>query len=162
MPLHDHKRLLAGVAAGSFAFTLLLRPAAGAAPRCTYLEPIGGDGRSPIVAKQVGPISLLGKTNWYTDFLVDRPYASYLFWFTANSSDPNATYPVSGTMKFSDESSLQLFEETIRPGIGGTRKYGPFPAVPGKKATQMNVKVGGSDPATLGLSYRIGVQGCRW
>jgi len=44
---------------------------------CRYLQPIGGSGNTPIVSKQVGPGRLLGKTNWNTDFIVDRPYASY-------------------------------------------------------------------------------------
>jgi hypothetical protein len=160
MPFPSRTLPLPGVCLALLVAALLRAPPAPAAPRCTDLEPIGGDGRSPIVAKQVGPISLIGKTNWDTDFIVDRAYASYLFRFTANSSRADATYPVSGAMKFSDGSSLRLFEQTIRPGIGGSRSFGPYPAVPGKKAVQMNMKVGGGDPASLGLSYRIGVQGC--
>ena len=146
--------LLLGLAAGS--------PAVMAAPQCTYLQPIGGDGRSPIVSKQVGPARLLGKTNWDTDFIVDRPYGSYRFIFTANSSSPAAIYPVSGFMKFTDGTSLRLFEETIRPKVGASRTFGPFPAVPGKTESQMNVKVGSaSEPGALGHSYLVSVQGCR-
>ncbi len=133
---------------------------AGAAPRCTFLQPIGGTG-SPIVVKQVGRGKLLGNTNWNTDFIVNQPYSSYKFFFTANSSDPSAQYPVEGFMKFTDGSSLQVINETMSPPIGTGRMFGPFPAVAGKQAGQMNFKVGASnDPGALGFSYRISVQGC--
>ena len=142
--------------------SVALAPAAvSAAPLCVFLTPIGGNGTTPIVSKQVGRGRLLGKTNWNTDFIVDRPYRTYKFFFTANSSDPSAKYPVSGFMKFTDGSSLQVFNETISPPIGTGREYGPFPAVPGKQASQMNFKIGASsDPGALGFSYRISVQGC--
>jgi len=142
--------------------SVALAPAAvSAAPLCVFLTPIGGNGTTPIVSKQVGRGRLLGKTNWNTDFIVDRPYRTYKFFFTANSSDPSAKYPVSGFMKFTDGTSLQVFNETISPPIGTGREYGPFPAVPGKQASQMNFKIGASsDPGALGFSYRISVQGC--
>ncbi|MCS5691871.1 hypothetical protein NZK33_07710 [Cyanobium sp. FGCU-6] len=134
---------------------------ASAAPLCVFLTPIGGNGTTPIVSKQVGRGHLIGKTNWNTDFIVDKPYRSYKFFFTANSSDPSAKYPVTGFMKFTDGTSLQLFNETISPPIGTGKEYGPFPAVPGKQASQMNFKIGASsDPGALGFSYRISVQGC--
>lgn len=38
-----------------------------AAPTCTFLSPVGGDGTSPIVSKSVGRGKLIGKTNWNTD-----------------------------------------------------------------------------------------------
>lgn len=139
-----------------------------AAPTCTFLQPVGGNGSSPIVSKSVGaakvtPIGMaFGRTNWNTDFLVDQPYTSFKFFFTANSSDPNAKYPVEGYMKFSDGSSLQMFNTLVNPPMGTGKMFGPFASVPGKKATQMNFKVGASnDPAALGFSYRISVQGCR-
>lgn len=146
-------------------------PLAGAtavrAETCTFLQPIGGDGSSRIVSKRVErprvmPLGMLiGQTNWNTDFSVDRPYSSYKFFFTAISSDPNATYPVEGFMKFSDESSLQVIDEEMTPPIGTGRMFGPFPAVPGKQASQMNFKVGASkNPEATGFSYRISVQGC--
>jgi hypothetical protein len=132
-----------------------------AAPRCEFLQPIGGNGTTPIVAKRVGPGSLIGKPNWNTDFIVARPYGSYRFYFTANSSDPAARYPVQGYMKFSDGSNLSLFSESINPPIGQGKMYGPYPAVPGKMASQMNFKIGASnDPGAEGFSYRISVQGC--
>ncbi len=141
--------------------TTAMAGAAVAAPRCEFLQPIGGNGTTPIVSKRVGAGKLLGKTNWNTDFIVARPYSSYRFFFTANSSDPTAKYPVQGFMKFSDGSNLQLFNESINPPIGQGKMYGPFQAVPGKLASQMNFKIGASrDPGALGFSYRISVQGC--
>ena len=140
----------------------LAQPAAIAAPTCTFLSPVGGDGNSPIVSKSVGRGKLIGKTNWNTDFFVTKPYTSYKFFFTANSSDANAQYPVEGFMKFSDGSSLQLFNTLMNPPMGTGKMFGPFPAVPGKQTSQVNFKVGASnDPAALGFSYRISAQGCR-
>jgi hypothetical protein len=134
---------------------------AGAAPTCTFLQPIGGNGSSPIVSKSVGRGKLIGKTNWNTDFFVTKPYTSFKFFFTANSSDSQAQYPVEGNMKFSDGSSLQMFNTLMNPPMGTGKMFGPFASVPGKQATQMNFKVGASnDPAALGFSYRISVQGC--
>lgn len=135
---------------------------ANAAPTCTFLQPVGGNGTSPIVSKSVGRGKLIGKTNWNTDFFVTQPYTSYKFFFTANSSDPNAQYPVEGYMKFSDGSNLQMFNTLMNPPMGTGKMFGPFAAVPGKQATQMNFKIGASnDPGALGFSYRISVQGCR-
>jgi hypothetical protein len=140
----------------------LAQPAAIAAPTCTFLSPVGGDGISPIVSKSVGRGKLIGKTNWNTDFFVTKPYTSYKFFFTANSSDANAQYPVEGYMKFSDGSNLQLFNTLMNPPMGTGKMFGPFPAVPGKQTSQVNFKVGASnDPAALGFSYRISAQGCR-
>ena len=134
---------------------------AGAAPTCTFLQPIGGNGSSPIVSKSVGRGKLIGKTNWNTDFFVTKPYTSFKFFFTANSSDSQAQYPVEGNMKFRDGSSLQMFNTLMNPPMGTGKMFGPFASVPGKQATQMNFKVGASnDPAALGFSYRISVQGC--
>ena len=150
------------------ALILLGGSGADAAQRCTFLQPIGGDGTTPIVSKRVqrpriSPLGMvLGQTNWNTDFIVDQPYTSFQFFFTANSSDPGARYPVEGFMKFSDGSSLQVINELMSPPIGTGRKFGPFPAIPGKQASQMNFKVGtSSDPGSTGFSYRISVQGCR-
>jgi hypothetical protein len=138
-------------------------PAAARAERCTFLQPIGGNGSTPIVSKSVGrgKVLLFARTNWNTDFIVNQSYNSYKFFFTANSSDPKAQYPVEGYMKFSDGSSLQVINTSMSPPIGTGRMFGPFAAVPGKQASQMNFKVGASnDPGALGFSYRISVQGC--
>ena len=135
---------------------------ASAAPTCTFLQPVGGNGTSPIVSKSVGRGKLIGNTNWNTDFFVSQPYTSYKFFFTANSSDAKAQYPVEGYMKFSDGSNLQMFNTLMNPPMGTGKMFGPFAAVPGKQTTQMNFKVGASnDPGALGFSYRISVQGCR-
>lgn len=140
----------------------LAQQAAIAAPTCTFLSPVGGDGTSPIVSKSVGRGKLIGKTNWNTDFFVTKPYTSFKFFFTANSSDANAKYPVEGYMKFSDGSNLQLFNTLMNPPMGTGKMFGPFPAVPGKQTSQINFKVGASnDPAALGFRYRISAQGCR-
>jgi hypothetical protein len=131
------------------------------AETCVFLNPIGGDGTSPIVAKTVGRSKLIGQTNWWTDFIVDRPYNTYKFFFTANSSDPKAQYPVEGFMKFSDNTDLQLFNVTMSPPIGTGKMFGPYQQVPGKQINQISFKVGASnDPGALGFSYRISVQGC--
>jgi hypothetical protein len=137
--------------------------AAEAQQRCTFLQPIGGNGTTPIVSKRVSRDKLIGKPNWNTDFIVDQPFSSFKFFFTANSSDAGAKYPVTGFMKFSDGTNLQVINETMNPPIGTGRMFGPFPAVPGKQASQMNFKVGASsDPGALGFSYRISVQGCNY
>ncbi|MFU8884650.1 MAG: hypothetical protein ACNA8O_04245 [Cyanobacteriota bacterium] len=136
-------------------------PAPTQAETCTFLQPIGGDGTTPIVSKSVGRSKLIGQTNWWTDFIVDRPYSNYKFFFTANSSDPNAQYPVEGFMKFSDRTDLQLFNVNMSPPIGSGKMFGPYQQVPGKQISQISFKVGASnDPGALGFSYRISVQGC--
>ena len=158
-------RNLASVASAGLGLALSLAfvgPAASAAPTCTFLQPVGGNGTTPIVSKSVGRGKVIGKTNWNTDFFVTQSYTSYKFFFTANSSDAKAQYPVEAYMKFSDGSNLQLFNTLMNPPMGTGKMFGPFSAVPGKQATQMNFKVGASnDPAALGFSYRISVQGCR-
>ena len=153
---------LTRLATAGFALGVALWGAsAGAAPTCTFLQPVGGNGSSPIVSKSVGRGKLIGKTNWNTDFFITQPYTSFKFFFTANSSDAQAQYPVEGNMKFSDGSSLQMFNTLMNPPMGTGKMFGPFASVPGKQATQMNFKVGASnDPAALGFSYRISVQGC--
>lgn len=154
----NHAALLAGIAGAALQLAV---PATALAETCVFLNPIGGDGTSPIVAKTVGRSKLIGQTNWWTDFIVDRPYSRYKFFFTANSSDPKAQYPVEGFMKFSDNTDLQLFNVTMNPPIGTGKMFGPYQQVPGKQISQISFKVGASnDPGALGFSYRISVQGC--
>ena len=149
------------ITAAAVAASLLSTGGPVQAESCTFLQPIGGNGATPIVSKSVGRGKLIGRTNWNTDFIVNQPYNRYKFFFTANSSDPNAQYPVQGYMKFSDGSNLELINTRMSPPIGTGRMFGPFAAVPGKQASQMNLKVGASDdPNALGFSYRISVQGC--
>ena len=111
---------------------------AGAAPTCTFLQPVGGNGSSPIVSKSVGRGKLIGKTNWNTDFFITQSYTSFKFFFTANSSDAQAQYPVEGNMKFSDGSSLQIFNTLMNPPMGTGKMFGPFASVPGKQESKMN------------------------
>ena len=135
-------------------------PRAEAAQACRFLMPLGGGGE-PVVSKTIGPDRLLGRTNWNTDFVVDRTFRSYRFFFTSASSE-RASFPVAGFMRFTDGSSLQVINETptFEPGTG--RMFGPFAAVPGKRTNLMNFRVGtSSQPAALGFSYRISVQGCQ-
>ena len=148
--------------AGALAASALLSwgiPAAQAQETCRFLMPLGGG--QPVVSKRIGPDRLLGRTNWNTDFIVDKTYRSYRFFFTSASSEP-ASFPVAGFMRFTDGSSLQVINETptFEPGTG--RMFGPFAAVPGKRTNLMNFRVGtSSQPAALGFSYRISVQGCQ-
>ena len=149
---------LAGLLAAATLLVASPQPAH-AQQNCRFLLPLGGNGE-PVVSKRIGPDRLLGRTNWNTDFVVDRTYASYRFFFTSASSE-RATFPVAGFMRFTDGSSLQVINETpsFEPGSG--RMFGPFPAVPGKRTNLMNFRVGSSSqPAALGFSYRISVQGC--
>ena len=79
---------LALTAAASALCLPLLTPAHAG---CQFLQPIGGDGVTPIVNKTVGPGKVFGRTNWNTDVVVTGYYAPYTFFFNANSSDPIAT-----------------------------------------------------------------------
>ncbi|QEY30995.1 hypothetical protein EVJ50_00730 [Synechococcus sp. RSCCF101] len=135
------------------------------AETCTFLTPIGGDG-SKIVKKRVerpkiSPLgNALGRTNWNTDFAVDRPYRRYKLFFTADSTD-TGTYPIEAYLKFTDNSNLQVVNQSMTPPMGTGKMFGPFPAVPGKQVSQVNFKVGtAKDPGASGFSYRISVQGC--
>ena len=146
----------AGAASALLACSL---PTAQAQEQCRFLMPLGGGGE-PVVSKRIGPDRLLGRTNWNTDFVVDRTFRQYRFFFTSASTEA-ATFPVAGFMRFTDGSSLQVINETptFQPGSG--RMFGPFLAVPGKRTNLMNFRVGSStQPAALGFSYRISVQGC--
>ncbi|MFM7676064.1 MAG: hypothetical protein ACKO5F_10885 [Synechococcus sp.] len=132
---------------------------AGAEAKCRFLMPLGGSGE-PVVSKRIGPDRALGRTNWNTDFVVDRDYRSYRFFFTSASTE-RARFPIAGFMIFTDGSNLQVINETptFEPGAG--REFGPFPAVPGRRSRLMNFRVGSSsEPGSLGFSYRISVQGC--
>ena len=121
---------------------------------------MGGDGVTNIVTKTVGPGNPFGRPNWNTDFFVTQPYASYKFFFTANSS-VSATYPIQGYLKFTDGSSLQVINESFAPQVGTGRMLGPFPAIPGKTVSQLNFKIGASaDQAATGFTYRISTMGC--
>lgn len=152
----SRKALLLGLCGAALQ---LASPTAVRAETCVFLNPIGGDGTSPIVAKTVGRSKLIGQTNWWTDFIVDRPYNTYKFFFTANSS-VSATYPIQAYLKFTDGSNLQVVNESYAPQVGTGRQW-DIPAVPGKTVSQLNFKIGASaDQAATGFTYRISAQGC--
>ena len=133
---------------------------------CEFLIPVGGDGNTTVIKRvdrpKVSPFLLaFGRTNWNTDFVVDKPYRSYKLFFTAQSSE-QATYPVEAYLKFSDGSNLQVVNESMKPAIGTGNMFGPFGPPSGKAVSQVNFKVGSSlEPEASGFSYRIAVQGCR-
>ena len=158
MRLSTSLPLVAGVL-GTLAAAAVL-PAA-AQSRCEFLQPIGGTGVTPIVTKTIGPGNLFGRPNWNTDFYVTKPYNSYKFFFTANSS-VSATYPIEGYLKFSDGSNMQVINNpSYTPPMGTGQMWGPFPAYPGKTVTELNFKIGASaDQAATGFTYRISTQGC--
>lgn len=129
------------------------------AERCQFLNPVGGNGMTPIVTKTISPGNPLGRPNWNTDFFVTQPYSSYKLFFTADSS-VSATYPLQAYLKFTDGSNLRVADGnfTPTPGTGGAVRV---PAVPGKTVSQVNIKVGSSsNMAATGFTYRISVQGC--
>lgn len=159
-----------GLAAASFA-VLTVSPALppSALAGCEFLYPIGGNGNGPkpwIVKKQVGRPkgvvgSVFGRTNWNTDFAATQSYRSYKLFFTADSTDGDARYPVEAYLKFADGSNLRVVNEQMKPPKGTGKMFGPFQAVSGKLVNQVNFKVGTSkDPGATGFSYRISVQGC--
>lgn len=148
------------LACASLAASTLSQPGRVWAQTCQFLAPVGGNGVTPIVTKTISPGNPLGRPNWNTDFFVTRPYSSYKLFFTADSS-VSATYPVQAYLKFTDGSSLRVFNDNItpRPGTGGGIVV---PAVPGKEVSQVNIKVGAStNMAATGFTYRVSVQGCR-
>ena len=138
----------------------LLSSGPASAETCTFLQPVGGDGTSPIVNKRIQAGNPFGRANWNTDFFVTAPYTRYKLFFTANSSE-SASYPIEAFLKFTDGSNLRVFNQTItpKPGTGG---HITVPGYPTKTTSQVNIKVGsGSNQAATGFSYRISVQGCR-
>jgi hypothetical protein len=126
---------------------------------CRFLVPIGGSG-GPVVEKRISPDGLIRRTNWNTDFAVDRAYASYRLTLQSVSSDPGV-FPVAAFLRFTDNSNLRLVNENLNLQPQQERQFGPFPAVPGKRTSQVNVRVGSSAmPGSTGFSYRVSVQGC--
>ena len=102
--------LLNSAIAGIFATgASLAAPVLVQAQTCQFLAPVGGNGTTNIVLKTVGPGNPFGRPNWNTDFFVTQPYASYKFFFTADSS-VSATYPIQGYLKFTHGSNLQVID----------------------------------------------------
>lgn len=142
------------------AVTLLLATSPGPTHAlCRSLLPIGGGGQ-PVVAKRISPDRLMGRTNWNTDFIVDRSFSSYRVNFQSASTG-QGTFPLAVFLRFTDGSNLQLLNQNLTLAPGEERRLGPFPAVPGKRTSQVNVRVGSSTmPGATGFSYRVSVQGC--
>jgi len=147
--------ILAGLLLGGVAL-----PSPGLAqPVCRFLMPIGGSGE-PTVQKRISADRLVGRTNWNTDFAVDRSYRSYRVNFQSVSTD-RGTFPLAVFLRFTDGSNLQVVNDTLTLEPQQQRRLGPFPAVPGKRTSLVNVRVGSSAmPAATGFSYRVSVEGC--
>lgn len=148
--------LLAGLLLGEIA----LLPSPGLArPVCRFLMPIGGSGE-PTVQKRISADRLVGRTNWNTDFAVDRSYRSYRVNFQSVSTD-RGTFPLAVFLRFTDGSNLQVVNDTLTLDPQQSRRLGPFSAVPGKRTSLVNVRVGSSAmPKSTGFSYRVSVEGC--
>jgi len=129
--------------------------------QCRSLMPIGGGGQ-PVVEKRISAdrVGLLGRTNWNTDFTVDRSFASYRI-NLQSASTGRGTFPVAAFLRFTDGSNLQVVNENPTLEPGERRSFGPFPAVPAKRTSKVNVRVGSSAmPGSTGFSYRVSVEGC--
>jgi hypothetical protein len=155
MPIRPLPSLAAALGA-----TVLVGVGSGAAQAlCRSLMPIGGGG-VPVVEKRISADRLVGRTNWNTDFTVDRSFSSYRVNFQSASTG-RGTFPVGVFLRFTDGSSLQVVNENVTLDPGKRRIFGPFPAVPGKRTSQVNVRVGSSAmPGSTGFSYRVSVEGC--
>ncbi|MEB3333756.1 MAG: hypothetical protein VKP70_02095 [Cyanobacteriota bacterium] len=155
MPLQPSHRwaVLAGAA-------VLLATTAGAArAQCRFLMPIGGGGE-PWVEKRISPDRLVGRTNWNTDFAVDRSFSSFRVNFQSASTG-RGTFPLAVFLRFTDGSNLQVVNDNLTLDPQQQRRLGPFPAVPGKRSSKVNVRVGSSSmPGSTGFSYRVSVEGC--
>ena len=117
----------------------------------------GGD---PIVKKKLErPKGLLvkavGRTNWNTDFVVEKPYRSFRMFFTADSNDP-CSYPIQAFLKFSDGSNLKVAYEQLQPPGGTGSMFGPFQQVASKNIIKVNFRIGvNKDPKVTGFSIHI-------
>ncbi|MFM7285748.1 MAG: hypothetical protein ACKO02_02805 [Cyanobium sp.] len=75
------------------------------------------------------------------------------------STEP-AVFPVAAFLRFTDNTDIRLVNEnrTLQPQQ--RHVFGPFPAVPGKRINQVNVRVGATSmPDSTGFSYRVSVDG---
>jgi hypothetical protein len=126
---------------------------------CQFLMPIEGGGE-PVVQKRISPDGLLRRTNWNTDFAVNRNFSSYRINLQSASSEPGV-FPIAAFLRFTDNTDLRVVSEnrSLQPEQAHT--FGPFPAVPGKRTNQVNVRVGATTmPRSTGFSYRLSVEGC--
>ena len=157
MPSRAHFCMAAAVAV-----SLMLSGAGGQAQaqsQCRFLKPIDGTGE-PVVQKRISADRLVGRTNWNTDFTVDRGFGSYRVKLESASTE-RGTFPVAVFLRFTDGSNLQLLNQNLTLAPQEQRSLGPFPTVPGKRTSQVNVRVGASSmPGSTGFSYRVWAQGC--
>jgi len=152
-----HSRLLSPLLAAAGA-ALLVDAGAGLAS-CRFLMPIGGGGE-PVVTKRISPDGLVRRNNWNTDFAVDRTFASYRI-FLQSASSERGVFPIAAFLRFTDNTDLRVVNENRSLEPGQEVSFGPFPAVPGKRTNQVNLRVGATTmPASTGFSYRVSVQGC--
>lgn len=142
------------------AASLGLTAGAGAAQAsCRFLMPIGGGGE-PVVQKRISPDGLIRRNNWNTDFAVDQAFASYRIHIQSASSE-RGVFPVTAFLRFTDNTDLRVVNENLTLEPEERRSFGPFPAVPGKRTSQVNVRVGATTmPGSTGFSYRVSVEGC--
>ena len=128
--------------------------------QCRSLMPIGGTGE-PVVQKRISADRLVGRTNWNTDFTIDRSFSNYRVRLESASTG-RGTFPVAVFLRFTDGSNLQLVNQNLTLEPQEQRNLGPFPTVPGKRTSQVNVRVGASSmPGSTGFSYRVSAQGCQ-
>jgi hypothetical protein len=126
---------------------------------CQFLMPIEGGGE-PVVDKRISPDGLLRRTNWNTDFAVDRTYASYRINLQSASSE-RGVFPIAAFLRFTDNTDLRVVDENRSLEPQQQVVFGPFPAVPDKRTNQVNVRVGATAmPRSTGFSYRVSVEGC--
>lgn len=139
--------------------TVVLSAGGAAQAQCRALMPIGGGG-VPSVEKRISPDRLVGRTNWNTDFAVDRAFSSYRLNIQSVSTG-RGTFPLAVFLRFTDGSHLQVVNQNLTLDPQQQRRFGPFPAVPGKRTSMVNVRVGSSAmPGSTGFSYRVSVEGC--
>jgi hypothetical protein len=113
-----------------------------------------------VVDKRISPDGLLRRTNWNTDFAVDRTYASYRINLQSASSE-RGVFPIAAFLRFTDNTDLRVVNENRSLEPQQQVVFGPFPAVPDKRTNQVNVRVGATAmPRSTGFSYRVSVEGC--
>ena len=86
---------------------LLLMVPFNAEAACTFLQPVGG-GEKKVEPPKGLVGNAVGRTNWNTDFVVDRSYKSFKLFFTADSTD-STSYPIQAFLKCSDGSNLKVY-----------------------------------------------------
>lgn len=113
-----------------------------------------------MVQKRISPDGLVRRNNWNTDFAVDRNFSRYRITLQSASTE-RAVFPIAVFLRFTDNTDIRLVNENRTLEPNQTHVFGPFPAVPGKRTNQVNVRVGATTmPGSTGFSYRVSVEGC--